>query len=85
MPPDPQLSAAAELADLMQQTQISREDTTPDEHPAAHINIRFCAFSILCFHVKKNKWKDMRDKDILYLLIRGRPVYLIRVTYWRDE
>ena len=53
MPPDPQLSAAAELADLMQQTQISREDTTPDEHPTAHINIRFCAFSILCFHVKK--------------------------------
>ena len=29
--------------------------------------------------------KDMRDKDILYLLIRGRPVYLIRVTNWRDE
>ena len=29
--------------------------------------------------------KDMRDKDILYLLIRGRPVYLIRGTKWRDE
>ena len=27
----------------------------------------------------------MRDRDILYLLIRGRPVYLKRVTNWRDE
>ena len=27
---------------------ISWEDTTPDEHPAAHINISFCTLSILC-------------------------------------
>ena len=37
MSPDPQLSAAAELADFVQQTKIPREDTTPDEHPTAHI------------------------------------------------
>ena len=32
-----------------------------------------------------NRWKDMRDGDILYLLIGGRPVYLERVTNWRDK